>query len=139
MKAEIIGLGRPLGLNRPAIREVNKHSAKDWERFDREIKEDLRLIASILETLDELDAFPEYAQFSRDTATALIPRLYYDLYLIMNEVTDERRKAAVKKMLVGRTPEALKAKREVEGWRRRGGPWIEQGFASKRRGKWPIA
>jgi hypothetical protein len=108
----LLGERRPCGCGGCA----NGLTAEDWERFDREIKEELRLITSILDTLDKLDAFPEYAQFSRGTATALIPRLYYDLYLIMNAVTDKRRKAAIKKMLKARTPEALKAKREVEGW-----------------------
>jgi hypothetical protein len=77
--------------------------------------EELRLVKRILDALDALDAFPGYAQFGRDCAMWLVPRIYYDLWLVMGATTG-RRRAAIEKFLKERTPVVLKAKRELEKW-----------------------
>jgi hypothetical protein len=82
---------------------------------DPALLEELRLIRTILNALDALDTFPEYAQLGRDCATWLVPRIYYDLVLIMR-ATSGARSRAIKKFLAEKTPAALKAKRELEKW-----------------------
>jgi hypothetical protein len=96
---------RPLG---PVLRAI---SGPD----DPALLEELRLVTNVLDALDALDAFPEYAQFGRDCATWLIPRIYYDLWLIMR-VTSGSRQRAIRKFLHSKTPAALKSKRELEKW-----------------------
>jgi hypothetical protein len=82
---------------------------------DPALLEELRLVTNVLDALDALDAFPEYAQLGRDCAMWLVPRIYYDLVLIMR-ATSGARSRAIRKFLEEKTPAALKAKREVEKW-----------------------